>query len=135
MTLAAGAGFEKRMRATRKAAFLACMDGPMRLDTFCALIDHATRGLGYGLPPAGLERMLRMFCAANWFNLANEACDDALYDFCALRKFCRIDLGPARVPDATTLHCASVTAANVHDRHEVANLLHGKGTHFYGEGA
>jgi IS5 family transposase len=47
--------------------------------------------------------MLRMYLIANWFNLADEACEDALYDIAAFREFCRIDLGRERVPDATTL--------------------------------
>jgi IS5 family transposase len=33
------------------------------------------------------------------------------------------------------IHSASVTAANVHDSHEVPNLLHGSETHFYAETA
>ncbi len=44
-----------------------------------------------------------MYFIANWFNLADEACEDALYDVEASRNFCRIDLGRERVPDATTL--------------------------------
>ena len=47
--------------------------------------------------------MLRMYCVANWFNLANEACDDALYDIAAFRDLCQVDLGREGVPDATTL--------------------------------
>jgi IS5 family transposase len=35
--------------------------------------------------------------------LADEACEDALYDIPAFRNFCQIDLGRERVPDATTL--------------------------------
>ena len=162
--------------------------------------------------------MLRMYCIANWFNLSDVACEDALYDVPVFREFCRIDLGLERVPDATTLmnfrhllethqlgaalfakvgellmangmrlsggtivdatliaappstknqnkardpemhqtkkgkdwhfgmkvhigadsktglvHSASVTAANVHDSHEVPNLLHGKETRLYGD--
>ncbi len=164
--------------------------------------------------------MLRMYCVANWFNLADQACEDALYDVPVFRAFCHIDLGRERVPDATTLlnfrhlmeahelgaalfakvgelllanglklsggtivdatliaappsvknqdksrdpqmhqtkkgnqwyfgmklhigadsqsglvHSASVTAANVHDSHEVPNLLHGEETRFYGDSA
>jgi IS5 family transposase len=41
--------------------------------------------------------MLRLHCIANGFNLADEACEDALYDVPALRDFCRIDLGRERV--------------------------------------
>ena len=44
-----------------------------------------------------------MYLVANWFNLADEACEDALYDISAFRDFCRIDLGRERVPDATIL--------------------------------
>ena len=58
---------------------------------------------GNGRPPIGLERMLRMHFAQHWFSLADEACEDALLDSPALRRFVGIDLGRERVPDATTL--------------------------------
>lgn len=63
----------------------------------------AANDAGNGRPPVGLERMLRMYLIANWFNLADEACEEALYDIAAFRDFCRIDLGRERVPDSTTL--------------------------------
>lgn len=44
-----------------------------------------------------------MYLIANWFNLSDEACEDALHDIIAFREFCRIDLGRERMPDATTL--------------------------------
>jgi IS5 family transposase len=220
MTLATGVGFEKHMRPTRKAEFLSRMEGLMPWAEFCALIEPHYPKAGNGRPPVGLERMLRMYCIANWFNLADEACEDALYDVPAFRDFCKIDLGRERVPDATTLlhfrhllerhklgealfarvgalllkngmklsggtivdatliaappstknqdksrdpemhqtkkgnewhfgmklhigtdsktgliHSASVTAANVHDSHQVPNLLHGEETRFYGDSA
>ena len=220
LTLAATRGFEKHSRATRKAEFLARMEGQMPWSEFCALIEPHYPKAGNGRPPVGLERMLRMYCIANWFNLSDVACEDALYDVPVFREFCRIDLGRERVPDATTLmnfrhlleahhlgaalfakvgellmahgmklsggtivdatliaappstknqdksrdpemhqtkkgndwhfgmklhigadsksglvHSASVTAANVHDSHEVPNLLHGAETRLYGDSA
>jgi IS5 family transposase len=69
----------------------------------CAVIEPHYPKAGNGRPPVGLERMLRMYLVANWFNLADEACEDALYDLPCFRDFCRIDLGHERVPDATTL--------------------------------
>jgi IS5 family transposase len=220
LTLAAGNGFEKYGRATRKAEFLSRMEGLMPWAEFCALIEPHYPKAGNGRPPVGLERILRMYCLANWFNLSDEACEDALYDVAVFREFCRIDLGRERVPDATTLlkfrhlleehklgaalfakvgellmrngmrlsggtivdatliaappstkneekardpemhqvkkgnqwhfgmkvhvgadsktgliHHASVTAANVHDSHEVPHLLHGEETRFYGDSA
>ena len=47
--------------------------------------------------------MLRRYLIANWFNLADEACQDVLYDISVFRDFCVINLGRERVPDATTL--------------------------------
>ncbi len=220
MTLAGASGFEKHGRATRKTEFLARMESLMPWAEFCALIEPHYPKSGNGRPPVGLERMLRMYCVANWFNLADQACEDALYDVPVFREFCHIDLGRERVPDATTLlnfrhlmeehqlgaalfanvgelllanglklsggtivdatliaappsvknqekrrdpqmhqtkkgnqwyfgmkvhigvdsqsglvHSASVTAANVHDSHEVPNLLHGEETRFYGDSA
>lgn len=58
---------------------------------------------GNGRPPIGLERMLRMYFVQHCFNLADEACEDALLDRTALRRFVGIDLGRERVPDGTTL--------------------------------
>ena len=220
MTMAATTGFEKHGRATRKAEFLAKMEGLMPWSALCALIEPHYPKAGSGRPPIGLERMLRMYWVANWFNLADEACEDAMYDIAVFREFCGFDLGRERIPDATTLlkfrhlleendfgkemfarigallqangvkvsggtivdatliaappstknedkardpemhqvkkgnqwhfgmkihvgtdsktglvHSASITAANVHDSHEVPNLLHGDETRFYGDSA
>jgi transposase, IS5 family len=103
MTLATAKGFEVHGRATRKAEFLARMESLVPWVQFCAVIEPHYPKAGNGRPPVGLERMLRMYLVANWFNLGDEACEDALYDIPAFRDFCRIDLGRERVPDATTL--------------------------------
>ena len=103
MTLAAVKGFEVHGRATRKAEFLARMQTLVPWAQCCALIEAHYPKAGNGRPPVGLERMLRMYLIANWFNLADEACEDALYDIAAFRDFCHIDLGCERAPDATTL--------------------------------
>jgi IS5 family transposase len=220
MTLAVGMGFEKHGRPTRKGEFLARMEALVPWVELCALVEPYYPKAGNGRPPVGTERMLRMYFLANWFNLADEACEDALYDVAVFREFCRIDLGRERVPDATTLlkfrhlleehklgaamfakvgelllasgmklsggtivdatliaappsvkneekardpemhqtkkgnqwhfgmkvhigadsktglvHSASVTAANIHDSHEVPKLLHGNETRVYGDSA
>ena len=57
-----------------------------------------------GRPPIGLERMLRIYFLQQWYGLADEALEDALYDSHALRDFAGIDLNHDPVPDATTLH-------------------------------
>ena len=56
-----------------------------------------------GRLPIGLLRMLRMYFVQQWYSLADEAVEDALYDSCALRDFCGINLAKEFVPDAATL--------------------------------
>ena len=68
-----------------------------------ALIEpHYPRGKR-GRPPVGIERMLRLYFLSQWYALADEALEDAIYDSQALRSFAGIDLGSEAVPDATTL--------------------------------
>ena len=102
MTLAVN-GFEAYRKTTRKAEFLSRMDTLVPWAEFCSVIEPYYPKAGDGRRPIGLERMLRMYFIANWFNLADVACEDALYDVEAFQDFCRIDLGRERVPDATTL--------------------------------
>jgi IS5 family transposase len=46
----------------------------------CDVIEpYYPKGKG-GRPPIGLERMLRMYFVQHWFNLADEACEEALLD-------------------------------------------------------
>jgi IS5 family transposase len=56
-----------------------------------------------GRPPMGIEKMLRMYFLTQWYALADEAMEDALYDSQAMRTFVGLDLGSEAVPDATTL--------------------------------
>jgi IS5 family transposase len=56
-----------------------------------------------GRPPIGVPKMLRMYCLQQWYGLADEALEDALYDSQAMRDFVGIDLSRESVPDATTL--------------------------------
>jgi IS5 family transposase len=47
--------------------------------------------------------MLRIHFIQHWFNLADLACEDALYDSVSLRHFVGIDLGAEPVPDVTIM--------------------------------
>jgi IS5 family transposase len=46
---------------------------------------------------------LRIYFLQQWYGLADEALEDALYDRQALQGFARIELAAEGVPDATTL--------------------------------
>ena len=96
-------GFEKYRRATRRDEFLVTMDKIVPWSELCAVVEPHYPKAGNGRPPVGLERMLRMYFVQHWFNLADEACEEALLDSTALRQFVGIDLGRERVPDGTTL--------------------------------
>ncbi len=97
------AQYEQYRKPTRRDAFLATMEQIVPWAQLCSVIEPHYPKAGNGRPPVGLERMLRMYFVQHWFNLADEACEDALLDSTALRRFVGIDLGRERVPDATTL--------------------------------
>ena len=101
-TLATG-GFDAHSKTTRKAAFLARMDKLMPWAALQSLIKPHYPKTGNGRPARSMQTMLRMYCVANCFNLADEACEGALYDIAAFRDFCRVNLGRAGVLGATTL--------------------------------
>ena len=98
-----GAEFERFRRPTRRDVFLQTMDTIVPWAELCEVIEPHYPKAGRGRPPIGLERMLRMYFVQHWFNLADEACEEALLDSTALRRFVGIDLGRERVPDGTTL--------------------------------
>ena len=93
-----------KKKLTRRDLFLAKMETVVpwtRLMTVIA--PHYPTSGRRGRPPIGIERMLRMYFVQQWYGLADEAVEDALYDSQALRRFCGIDLSVESVPDATTL--------------------------------
>ena len=98
-----GASFEQYRRASKRDVFLATMNEIVPWPALCEVIEPHHPKPGNGRPPIGLERMLRMYFVQHWFNLADEACEEALLDSTALRRFVGIDLGRERVPDGTTL--------------------------------
>ncbi len=99
----AQAEFAGKKKVTRREKFLARMEAVLLWAKLLAVIaPHYPKG-ERGRPPLGLERMLRVYFLQQWYGLADEALEDALYDSQALRSFARIDLSAEGVPDATTL--------------------------------
>lgn len=96
-------GFEQHRRPTRRDEFLDKMNRIVPWAGLCAVIEPHYPKRGNGRPPIGLERMLRIHFIQHWFNLADFACEEALYDIASLRHFAGIDLGCEAVPDATTM--------------------------------
>ena len=96
-------GFERFRKPTRRDGFLKTMNAIVPWAALCEVIEPHYPKAGNGRPPIGLERMLRIHFIQHWFNLADLACEEALYDSASLRRFVGIDLGRESVPDATTM--------------------------------
>jgi len=96
--------FAQKKRVTRREKFLAEMERVVPWARLQALIEpkYPTGGR-VGRQPIGVARMLRMYFLQQWFGLADEALEDAIYDSQSMREFVGIDLARESVPDATTL--------------------------------
>ena len=97
----AAAEYEGKKKITRREVFLAKMEQVVPWPRLIEVIEpyHPKSGKR-GRPPIGL---LRMYFVQQWYGLADEAVEDAVYDSQALRNFMGIDLSRTSVPDATTL--------------------------------
>ena len=82
------AEYAGKKKQTRRDKFLAEME---QVVPWARLVDRLRpfypKG-ERGRPPIGLERMLRLYFLQQWYGLADEALEDALYDSQALR-LCR----------------------------------------------
>ena len=100
----AQAEYAGKKKQTRRERFLGEMEGLVPWARLVALIVPFYPKGARGRPPMGIEKMLRVYFLQQWYSLADEALEDALYDSQALRTFVGIDLGSGEaVPDATTL--------------------------------
>ncbi len=103
LAMAADQMFENYRKPTRRDEFLKTMEAIVPWGALCEVIEPHYPKAGNGRPPIGLERMLRIHFIQHWFNLADLACEEALYDSASLRSFAGIDLGREPVPDSTTI--------------------------------
>lgn len=99
----AHAEFTAKKKQTRRERFFGRMEEVIPWARLLAVVaPHYPKG-ERGRPPLGLERMLRVYFLQQWYALADEALEDALYDSQALQRFAGIELEAEGVPDATTL--------------------------------
>jgi IS5 family transposase len=100
----ASAEYAMKKKQTRREKFLGEMERIVPWARLMAVIEPLYPKSGrVGRQPIGVAKMLRMYCLQQWYGLADEALEDALYDSQALRDFVGIDLSHESVPDATTL--------------------------------
>ena len=99
----AQAEYAQKKKQTRRDRFLAEMEAVVPWARLVARLQPLYSKGERGRPPIGLERMLRLYFLQQWYGLADEALEDALYDSQALRGFAGIELNRDPVPDATTV--------------------------------
>src|SRR6185437_16102539 len=97
------ADYASKKKQTRRDKFLAEMERVVPRARLVERLRPLYPKGERGRPPIGLERMLRIYFLQQWYGLADEALEDALYDSQALRGFAGIELNRDPVPDATTL--------------------------------
>jgi IS5 family transposase len=108
-----------KKKVTRREKFLGEMEIVVPWARLVAVIEpHYPLGKR-GRPPVGIERMLRIYFLQQWYALADEALEDAIYDSQAMRTFAGIDLSVEPVPDATTL----LKFRHLLERHELTKRL------------
>ena len=115
----AQAEYGDKKKVTRRERFLGEMERVVPWARLVALIEpHYPLGQR-GRPPIGIERMLRLYFLQQWYGLADEALEDAIYDSQAMRGFIGIDLSVESAPDATTL----LKFRHLLERHELTRKI------------
>lgn len=95
--------YSNRKRKTKREQFLDMMDEIVPWTQWVDIIRPYYPSGKRGRPTRGIETMLRMYLMQNWFNLSDEAVEDAIYDSYAMRTFMHLDFTTQQAPDATTL--------------------------------
>jgi IS5 family transposase len=113
------AEYGKKKKTTKREKFLAEMEQVVPWTRLVAVIEPHYPSGKRGRPPIGIERMLRIYFLQQWYALADEALEDAIYDSQAMRTFAGIDLSVEGVPDATTL----LQFRHLLERHELTKRI------------
>ena len=98
-------GYFDKGKKTRREQFLAEMEQVVPWRRLCALIEpHYPKGSpAGGRPPLPLERMLRIYCLQQWYNLSDPAAEEALYDSLTMRRFAGVSSDADVIPDETSI--------------------------------
>jgi transposase, IS5 family len=97
------AEYASKKKQTRRDKFLAEMEQVVPWPWLVARLQPLYPKGERGRPPVALERMLRIHFLQQWYALADQAMEEALYDSQAMRGFAGIDLAVDAVPDETTI--------------------------------
>ena len=98
-------GYFDKGKKTKREQFLAEMDQVVPWARLCALIEphYPKASPAGGRPPLPLERMLRIYCLQQWYNLSDPGAEEALYDSITMRQFAGVSTDADIIPDETSI--------------------------------
>jgi len=98
-------GYFDKGKKTRREQFLSEMNLVVPWARLCALIEpHYPKGSrAGGRPPLPLERMFRIYCLQQWYNLSDPGAEEALYDSITMRQFAGVSTDADIIPDETSI--------------------------------
>ena len=98
-------GYFDKGKKTRREVFLAEMERVVPWSRLLGLIEpHYPKGSpAGGRPPLPMERMFRIYCLQQWYNLSDPGAEEALYDSITMRHFAGVQADDDVIPDETSI--------------------------------
>ena len=98
-------GYFDKGKITKREQFLAEMEQVLPWARLFTLIEpHYPKGSpAGGRPPLPLERMFRIYCLQQWYNLSDPGAEEALYDSITMRQFAGVSTDADVIPDETSI--------------------------------
>jgi IS5 family transposase len=98
-------GYFDKGKKTRREVFLGEMEQVVPWSRLLALIEpHYPKGSDKGgRPPLPMERMFRIYCLQQWYNLSDPGAEEALYDSITMRQFAGVQTDDDVIPDETSV--------------------------------
>lgn len=114
-------GYFDKGKKTKREQFLAEMGQVVPWARLCALIEprYPKASPAGGRPPLPLERMLRVYCLQQWYNLSDPGAEEALYDSITMRRFAGVRTDADIIPDETSI----LNFRRLLERHELTERL------------
>ena len=114
-------GYFDKGKRTKREQFLAEMIQVVPWARLCALIGpHYPKGSpAGGRPPLPLERMFRIYCLQQWYNLSDPGAEEALYDSITMRRFVGVSTDADVIPDETSI----LNFRRLLEKHKLTELL------------
>jgi IS5 family transposase len=114
-------GYFDKGKKTRREQFLAEMEQVVPWAHLYALIEpHYPKGSSAGgRPPLPLERMFRIYCLQQWYDLSDPGAEEALYDSITMRRFAGVSTDEDVIPDETSI----LNFRRLLERHQLTERL------------